>query len=302
MTPYATICSFPDDQITHTNVPTVHIILSTTRLFQIMTESTESDNRLWKQNVVLIVTGASRGFGASIVKTFIKSFFSIHSENESGLHVILTARDAHALQKIKDEYFLQISTVAGSINDEQTLDGLREKIRSECAEDQSVDQVILIHNAGTLGDPSLLSSDFDSSSMETLNEYFSVNVSSFIALTGIFLQETQSVRSRIIANISSLAAVCPLKGLSIYGAGKAARDSFIRSVAEENADVLAFNYAPGPLRTDMAHVLKTRSHMQEFFEVPSNILDPDVSASKLATLLMSGSVESGSHVDYFDDV
>lgn len=83
-------------------------------------------------------------------------------------------------------------------------------------------------------------------------------------------------------------------------AGKAARDAFFRSVALEHPDIRVLNYAPGPVRTEMADTLRTNSFMQEFFEKDENVLKPEDTVAKLVTILDANTFISGSHVDYFD--
>ena len=263
------------------------------------------DNKIWKSRVLCIITGASRGFGESILEACVNSFTEFSKTSSCGkhrLHLVITARSLDCLDKLRNKYgfsnpSITMALVPGSIEDEQTLSSIQEVISRE----SRWDQAILIHNAGTLGDPTRLVADYDAKLMGDLNTFAAINITSFMALTGIFLKSTESVKSRIIVNISSLAAVSPLKGLSAYGSAKAARDAFMRSVSSECPDVLAFNYAPGALKTDMAKVLKETSHLKDFFAVESNILEPGISAGKLVKLLMNDSIKNGSHVDYFDD-
>jgi len=84
--------------------------------------------------------------------------------------------------------------------------------------------------------------------------------------------------------------------------GKAARDGYLRSVALEYPSIVAINYAPGPLETDMADCLKQEGFAQDFFNDPKNILKPVTSARRLLSLLEDQRFENGSHVDYFDSI
>ena len=54
-----------------------------------------------------------------------------------------------------------------------------------------------------------------------------------------------------VVNISSLAAVQPVKRWGLYCTGKAGRDMLFKVMAAEDPDIRVLNYAPGPLDTGM---------------------------------------------------
>ena len=80
--------------------------------------------------------------------------------------------------------------------------------------------------------------------------------------TGAGTDGTGAVSSRpsVVVNVSSLAAIAPFPSMANYCAGKAARDAFHGVVAAEYGGdagaVLALNYSPGPMATDMLSDLK----------------------------------------------
>lgn len=84
--------------------------------------------------------------------------------------------------------------------------------------------------------------------------------------------------------------------------GKAARDAFFRNVARENPDILVLNYAPGPLKTNMVEILKTKSFLKDWFNDSNNILLPETSVNKLIDILEASKFTSGQHVDFFDSL
>jgi len=216
----------------------------------------------------------------------------------------LTARHVEQLTSLCHEFGddpnLKIDVVPGSLDDTSTLEALECKMSSLSIE-FPFDQVLVVNNAGSLGDASRLTDDYSSRDFEELQNYYAVNVTSFICLTASFLKIFKSIESKIIVNISSLVAVSPIKGMSVYGTGKAARDAFIRSIVLEDETVTALNYAPGPLETDMAQQLRDNSHVKEFFSDPKNVLKPEDTVKKLVKLISTdGSFVNGSHVDYFD--
>ena len=116
-----------------------------------------------------------------------------------------------------------------------------------------------------------------------------------------------------IVNVSSLAAIKPFETWSIYCAGKAARDMYHKTLAEELKtksnirSVKVLNYAPGPLDTNMQKEIRegklVDKNTQEFFinmKKENQLVDLMVSASKLISAMSSRPFENGDHLDYFD--
>ncbi len=71
--------------------------------------------------------------------------------------------------------------------------------------------------------------------------------------------------------------------------------------------MLTLDYAPGPMETDMnAEIMASKDTDEgvraafDKMKSESSYVRADVSANKCFQLALSGSFESGSHVDYFD--
>jgi sepiapterin reductase len=122
-----------------------------------------------------------------------------------------------------------------------------------------------------------------------------------------------SISCFTIINVSSLAATTPFESWSIYCAGKAARDIYHAVLAKEQLKfpdrrkLVTLNYAPGPLDTNMQKEIRENEQVdketREFFKTMKDnnqLVDPNVSADKLSRLIISGSFESGSHVDFYE--
>jgi sepiapterin reductase len=219
------------------------------------------------------------------------------------MHFLLIARDEQQLLSLKQEVEspkVTVDFVSGSLQDKATHDRLEVKLL-DLNSQQMFQQVILINNAGSLGEARYLTSDYSAETIPFLQDYFAFNLTSFIAITGSFLHIFSDVVNRVVVNISSLVAIGAIRGMSVYGAGKAARDAFIRSIALEYPGVTAINYAPGPVQTDMADQLKKASHVEEFYSNPSNLLKAEDTVEKLVKLLKKEfEFENGAHIDYFD--
>lgn len=281
------------------------------------TSTDQNTSGFWGTNALCIITGASKGIGKAIAVGFAQSFVEIQSKRleENGqaaavdgsspkLSFVLLARDQHALRGIDGllratgPFVGSIIIVPGSLDEAKTVHDFENVIAGVAG--GNFDHVLLVHNAGSLGNPRQLTNEFTSEDFEQLANYFKLNVTSVIAMTGSFLRLFETTDKKTIVNISSLAGITPMKGLNVYGAGKAARDAFFRSVALENPDTRVLNYAPGPVRTDMAGVLRRNSYLQDFFQNDSNMLAPEKTVGRLISILEGDKFESGAHVDYFD--
>ena len=180
-----------------------------------------------------IITGASRGLGEAIARSLAKD----------GWNLILTARSAAALEKVRIELSLQTSVIAlpGSINDEAHL----KEIARTAEQSGGID--LLINNAGALGTsplPNLLSY-----SIKALKDVFTTNV--FSQLGVIQAVQPYLKSSPMIINLTSDAAVEAYSGWGGYGASKAAFEQISAVLASENPDWKVFWVDPGDMRTQM---------------------------------------------------
>ncbi len=119
-------------------------------------------------------------------------------------------------------------------------------------------------------------------------------------------------------NISSLAAIKAFDSKSLYCAGKAARDMYHTTLAEElNKKYAAFpdikrrvsvlNYAPGPLDTNMQKEIREaptvdKDLQQIFIQMKENnqLIDPNVTSDKMIKILEQKLYKNGDHVDFYD--
>ncbi|NXI07790.1 SPRE reductase, partial [Irena cyanogastra] len=265
-----------------------------------------------------VVTGASRGFGRSLARLLAPQL-------GPGSALLLLARSAEALAELAAELRagatgsdtgsgtgsgpgsseLRVQCVAADLGCEEGLRRAGAALR-ELLQDASFGRLLLVNNAGSLGDVS--KSFLDLTDLEEINTYFSFNISSALCLTSAALRAfgARPGCGRTVVNVSSLCAREPFPSWALYCAGKAARDMLFRVLAREEPGVRVLSYAPGPLDTDMQLLARTRTgdpglrqHFQRLQE-QGQLIDSSVSAQKLLRLLQEDSFPSGAHVDFFD--
>ncbi|XP_044516337.1 sepiapterin reductase [Gracilinanus agilis] len=253
---------------------------------------------------VCILTGASRGFGRSLVPL-------LASRLAAGSALVLSARNDGALRKVSEELRaewpdLRVQCVPADLEQEAGLQQLLEALR-ELPQPVGLQRLLLINNAGSLGDPSKNIVDFTEPA--ELNAYWMLNVTSALCLTSGVLRTfpPSSSLGRIVVNISSQFAVRPMKSWALYCMGKASRDMLFRVLAAEEPDVRVLSYAPGPLDTDIRQTAKAYTKdpetRQMLLKLSQNggLVDCTVSGQKLMELLQRNTFQSGAHVDFFDE-
>ncbi|KAM6985132.1 sepiapterin reductase a [Aplochiton taeniatus] len=252
-----------------------------------------------------IITGGSQGFGRTVARDISRLF-----KPKSVL--VLAARSADKLLELQADLTASEAGRGGLVIRCVVADlGVKEGVESviQAAKEVStgnIDHVILINNAGSLGDVSRYASSF--TNMAEVDAYLSFNVSSALCLTAGVLQAfpwRQGLKRSVI-NVSSLCALQPFPSWSLYCTGKAARDMMFRALAQEEPELRVLNYAPGPLDTDMQLRARTSTAdpgvRQSFVDMQSEgrLISCEASSSKLMAVLLEDTFLSGAHLDYYD--
>ncbi len=184
---------------------------------------------------VALITGASSGIGTELARELAKR----------GYDLVLSGRNAAALQKIADELaaahggrvLTVVADLAQSAGTDAVLAFLNEK---------GIAVDILANNAG-LG----FGSDFAAAAPSAIEETVQVNVAALTRLTRALLPGMIERRRGRVLNVASTAAFQPGPGMAVYYATKAYVLSLSEALAHElrGSGVSVTALCPGPTTT-----------------------------------------------------
>lgn len=255
---------------------------------------------------MVIVTGASRGFGQQIAQLVASDEDGIFQTTAPGSLMILMSRDEDGLAKTKQlveqaNSGFQVKVVPIDLANTQHMKVVLDDTLNTCGGD--FEHSLLFSNAGTLGDPHKLLPEYDD--IDELENIYKLNVVSPSYVVSKFCKHFKDSH-RYVINTSSLAAIQPFRSTGLYSTSKAAMDMFLRNLVADCPDVRALNYAPGPLDTKMARDLRdgtsdegTRNYFVDLFTT-GKILSARDSAKKLMMLLRKNEFSNGAHIDFYD--
>lgn len=186
----------------------------------------------------VVVTGASRGIGASVV-SMISSL---------GGGVVLVARSGEIIEKMASELPTPAAAVTGDVADPEIAE------QAAAAAEKLGKLWGLVNNAGV----NIVYQPSTELSLEQWDETLRVNLlgaASFAKIIGARLA-TAGEGGRIV-NVSSIAGLTGLPNIAPYNATKAGLDSLTRTMAVElgPAGVLCNSVAPGTIMTEMVQEL-----------------------------------------------
>jgi 3-oxoacyl-[acyl-carrier protein] reductase len=209
----------------------------------------------------VVVTGGSRGLGAGIVQSFLDSGDRVASCSRSTTPLV---KEWEANPDYADRFLFVEADIADREQSTAFIKAVIEKWGS-------VD--VLVNNAGVARDGILaLFSDDDSDTVIDLN------LKATIHLTRQVVRSMLAHGGGRIGNISSIVGLTGYRGLTVYGATKAALDGFTRALARElgSRKITVNSVAPGYLRTEMSHGLDEAQLNQIVRRTPAGRLgDPD---------------------------
>uniref|UniRef100_F1L6Z5 Sepiapterin reductase n=1 Tax=Ascaris suum TaxID=6253 RepID=F1L6Z5_ASCSU len=261
------------------------------------------------RKVFSLITGASRGIGREIAVQLSKKV-------ANGSSFLITARDATRLEQLKTELLknnceMDVHIVISDLADlnAASLAEMENAISAAILKATKFDALLLVHNAGTIGDIKKRASEI--SSAKDWRDFLQINLIAMIQINNLVLRKVTAevADDRVIVNITSLFAVKSFPSFSQYSVAKAAREAFFRSLAVEDSSLRILNYSPGPVQTSMYDDIATNSYddsIRSSFkakdgETTRKALLPEETVTKMISVLEANVYESGARVDFFDD-
>ncbi len=208
------------------------------------------------QNKTILITGANRGIGKSLVKAALAKGAS---------KIYATSRDLNNLPDFEDNRVIPLKL---DITDNNQIKHIAAK---------ASDTQVLINNAGILNSGTVLDGD-----MEGKQKDMEVNYFATINMMRAFAPVLEKNTPARIVNVASIAAYSPLPFIAGYAASKAALFSATQAVrielAKKGITVHAVN--PGAIDTDM----NKGSEME-------GLGDPDVTAKSILDEVENGTLD-----------
>jgi NADP-dependent 3-hydroxy acid dehydrogenase YdfG len=178
--------------------------------------------------MIVLVTGASSGFGAGIARKFARE----------GHRVIAAARRTDRLQALADECGQNLLPVALDVTDKASIDHMLAALPADW---RDID--VLVNNAGlALGlEPAQAAHLAD---WETM---IATNCQGLVWMTRALLPAMVARGSGLVINLGSVAGSYPYPGGNVYGATKAFVEQFTLNLRADlvGTGVRATNIAPG---------------------------------------------------------
>ncbi|MBT8219748.1 MAG: glucose 1-dehydrogenase [Bacteroidia bacterium] len=198
---------------------------------------------------VAIVTGASKGIGASIAKGLA----------EFGASVVVSSRNQEAIDEVAKELNQEgYSCIAKACNV-----GSNDQVQALCeATVQAFGGVdIIVNNAAT----NPVYGPIEDIDDRAFNKIFDVNVKGPFLLSKLALPSMKSRGSGSIINIASVEGLKPSKGIGMYGVSKAALISLSQVQAKEwgKYNIRVNVICPGLVKTKFSQALWTNEKIMD---------------------------------------
>ncbi|MEM6552319.1 MAG: SDR family oxidoreductase [Planctomycetota bacterium] len=188
------------------------------------------------QGSTVLVTGANRGIGKSIVEAFVAA---------GAAKVYATARNPDSVQPLIEAHGDTIVPLALDLSSPDTI---------TAAAQAATDVTIVVNNGGVLraGDP------LSDAVLDNIDFEFDVNVKGLVRVAQAFAPVLKANGGpdspTALVQLNSVASLKNFAGFTSYSASKAAAYSLTQGLREALAEqnTLVVSVHPGPIQTDMA--------------------------------------------------
>ena len=171
---------------------------------------------IFQQRTCVIVTGANRGFGKSLCE-------ALASEVVADSVFVLLGRSPDQLESTKRRVLelnpdVQCAVFAEADCSQLPLEELSNFFEHTASSSLSLGScdLLLIHNAASVGDPSQHAKTLVH---DEVAAYMQLNMAAMVSINNIVLEKFSACQKKTIVQISSLAAVQPVKSVAMYCAG-----------------------------------------------------------------------------------
>ncbi len=179
---------------------------------------------------VVVITGASRGFGRALAEAFL----------DEGSKVSICATDAKEVGAVAKE--IGAFGISADVTKEEDMIRLAEETIKKFG---AID--IWINNAG-IWLPRSYIEDID---VQKVRKMFDVNVIGTMHGSRVALRLMKQKGSGMIINVISTSALTGRPMISAYSASKWAANGFTKGIREENKNISILSIFPGGMKTDI---------------------------------------------------
>jgi len=213
------------------------------------------------ENAVILVTGANRGIGLSLVRALLQ---------HKAKRIYAAARDATGLSSLVAQSSGRVVPLQLDITEPEQV------AAKAAAAARAKDVTVLINNAGLLGSGSLLSSP-----LAAIKRDLDTNFMGTLGMTRAFAPALVANGQGAVVNLLTVVSLASMPGLGGYSASKAASWSMTQALRAElgKKGVQVFGVFPGPIDTEMSK------------DITLPKTSPDVTAENIVAALQADTLD-----------
>lgn len=226
------------------------------------------------EDQITYITGATRGIGATIARTFAAN----------GASLIVNGRNPESTaafcEELRDDYGVQVLSVVADQRDSRAIKDSYQRVFKEF---KRLD--VLVNNAGILDDALL-----GMISEESIVSTFEVNALAVVRNMQGAARLMQRGGAGSIINIASIIGTTGNAGQVVYGGSKAAVIGMTKSAAKELApsNIRVNAIAPGFIDTEMTQSLPKEKYDERMASIGMNRIGTPEDVANVALFLASG--------------